>query len=661
MFINVCDLLLLLSLFIPSSYNQIFLSILDVYIYYTVFMVRKNLHLIGAVVSILIYSSAFSQCNECTPDQSCQAIDGFPTLCPEVLPNGTAGEFYESIATFNLPGNVVDPGSGLDATLQSVYIANISGLPFGLELAPNNADGYYYPNNGDNYGCATICGTPLSAGEYFVTISVDVIASAFGFEQSLTQSFSLPLTIDPGESVANASFSVSANTGCAPLNIDVENFISGAGVTYSWDFGGPSNGSTMSLEILTDGYPAETTWLINNSDGNLLASGGPYSEAETVYVEQICLGQGSYTLTFNDSYGDGMQFEGVAGNYILTDGGGNVLAQIVDGGDFGAEAINAFTIDSSNLVGGCVINSSNPNVVYDAPGAYTMSLTTTVTELNLTALNIVELSDGWGDDVEDFFGLGSPDPFFVLNGDVAFTSSTVNDQATPDFTNLSVTLTYGGYYEISFYDEDGPFTSNDNLGSASFYATGPGAYTIYGGGNVAIITLEESLSAEFYDTENISVFSELEVWADADGDGFGNGDLPINGCELDSSTQFAYNGEDCNDNEAIIYPGAPGTFDGLDNNCDQIVDGDEIIALEGCLDPLASNYNPLANVSDESCIYIDCPGDFNFDGAITVNDLLLLLSDFGCSDDCYTDLNGDDYVSVADLLSILSIFGTLCD
>ena len=263
--------------------------------------------------------------------------------------------------------------------------------------------------------------------------------------------------------------------------------------------------------------------------------------------------------------------------------------------------------------------------------------------------------------MEDFFGLGSPDPFFVLNGDVAFTSSTVNDQATPDFTNLSVNLTYGGYYEISFYDEDGPFTSNDNLGSASFYATGPGAYTIYGGGNVAIITLEESLSAEFYDTENISVFGELEVWADADGDGFGNGNLPINGCELDSSTQFAYNGEDCNDNEAIIYPGAPGTFDGLDNNCDQIVDGDEIIALEGCLDPLASNYNPLANVSDESCIYIDCPGDFNFDGAITVNDLLLLLSDFGCSDDCYADLNGDDYVSVADLLSILSIFGTLCD
>ena len=238
---------------------------------------------------MMVSASAFSQCNECAPDQSCQAVDGFPTLCPEILPDGTAGEYYESVATFNMPSNVVDPGSGLEASLESIYIASITGLPYGLELTPDSPDGYYYPSNGDNYGCATICGTPLSAGEYFVTISVNVIATAFGFEQSLTESFSLPLTINPGETVANSSFSVSEISGCAPLNVDVENLISGAGVSYNWDFGGPSNGSIINLELLTDNYPAETTWIITDSNGDLLISGGPYEEGQTTYNEQICV------------------------------------------------------------------------------------------------------------------------------------------------------------------------------------------------------------------------------------------------------------------------------------------------------------------------------------------------------------------------------------
>jgi hypothetical protein len=79
------------------------------------------------------------------------------------------------------------------------------------------------------------------------------------------------------------------------------------------------------------------------------------------------------------------------------------------------------------------------------------------------------------------------------------------------------------------------------------------------------------------------------------------------------------------------------------------------------MDPIASNYDPSATVSDDSCIYIECPGDFNSDGTITVNDLLELLAEFGCTEGCSTDMNGDNFVSVADLLSILAIFGTLCD
>jgi hypothetical protein len=624
-------------------------------------MTLKCIQLLGAAVAMMVSASAYSQCNECAPDQSCQAVDGFPTLCPLILPAGTAGEYYESVATFNMPANVIDPGSGLEASLESIFIAGITGLPFGLELTPDSPDGYYYPSNGDNYGCATICGTPLSAGEYFVTISVNVIATAFGFEQTLTESFSLPLTINPGETVANASFSVSENSGCAPLTVDVENLISGAGVSYSWDFGGPSNGSIINLELLTDNYPAETTWMIMDGNGELFISGGPYADGQTTYNEQICLGIGNYTLNINDSYGDGMQFEDVIGNYVLTDGGGNILAQIVEGGNFGANATHNFTIDETNLVNGCVLNTANPSVLYDEPGSYMISLATTVTQLTLTSLEIMQLGDGWGGDAEDFFGLGNPDPYFVLNGDISFTSSVVTDQMTAEFNDLNIPLSYGENYNVTFYDQDGPFTSDDNLGSASFYATGSGIYTIYGGGNVAIITITETVSAEFYDEEIITVFENLDVWADIDGDGFGDMNMPINGCASSNTTPYAFNSEDCNDGEASIYPGAPGTYEGIDNNCNELVEGDEVLAIEGCLDPTASNYDLSATVSDDSCLYIECPGDFNFDGIISVTDLLDLLAEFGCSEGCLTDMNGDDFVSTADLLSILAIFGTVCD
>ena len=162
--------------------------------------------LLGAASSL----GAWAQCSSCTPDLSCVAVD-FPVLCPEQLPNGTQGEFYESTATFNLPPSVLDPGSGIEATLLTVTISSVTGLPYGLEFTPNNPSGVYQPGNGEYYGCAVVCGTPLVSGSFFVDINVTVLVSAFGFEQTVNESFSLPLTIDPGAGGGDVtSFSLSA-------------------------------------------------------------------------------------------------------------------------------------------------------------------------------------------------------------------------------------------------------------------------------------------------------------------------------------------------------------------------------------------------------------------------------------------------------------------
>ncbi len=83
----------------------------------------------------------------------------------------------------------------------------------------------------------------------------------------------------------------------------------------------------------------------------------------------------------------------------------------------------------------------------------------------------------------------------------------------------------------------------------------------------------------------------------------------------------------------MVYPGAPGTEQGVDNNCDGFISGNEEAG---------------------------CPGDFNFDGAISVADLLLYLGEFGCEQNCTADFDSDGVVNITDLLGFLSVFGEGC-
>jgi len=55
-----------------------------------------------------------------------------------------------------------------------------------------------------------------------------------------------------------------------------------------------------------------------------------------------------------------------------------------------------------------------------------------------------------------------------------------------------------------------------------------------------------------------------------------------------------------------------------------------------------------------------CLTDLSEDGAVTVQDLLLVLSEFGCSFSCENDVNQDGNVTVDDLLLILGAFGSTC-
>ena len=57
---------------------------------------------------------------------------------------------------------------------------------------------------------------------------------------------------------------------------------------------------------------------------------------------------------------------------------------------------------------------------------------------------------------------------------------------------------------------------------------------------------------------------------------------------------------------------------------------------------------------------VACDSDINLDGVVGVDDLLLLLGDFGCETSCVQDLNDDGVVTVSDLLVLLGEFGNVC-
>lgn len=205
---------------------------------------RSIVLLLACSFALLLTSPLAAQCPGCVPDLTCTVSPAFPALCPQQPPDATAGEFYETDLTFWLPVNFSDPGTGLTVNFDQMTITGITGLPFGLSLETSNPDGIYFPPVTE-YGCARICGVPLGAGTYEVTINLVAAVSVGGFPANSPQTFSITLVVLPG-SGSNNGFSFSPTTGCGTAEVNFQALIDASPqiTTYNWDLG---NGNTSTL------------------------------------------------------------------------------------------------------------------------------------------------------------------------------------------------------------------------------------------------------------------------------------------------------------------------------------------------------------------------------------------------------------------------------
>ena len=93
---------------------------------------------------------------------------------------------------------------------------------------------------------------------------------------------------------------------------------------------------------------------------------------------------------------------------------------------------------------------------------------------------------------------------------------------------------------------------------------------------------------------------------------------------------------DCDDNNPLQHPGAPGTNEGIDNNCNGLMEVSEILEVQ-------------------------CTGDLSGDGLVGAADLVIFLGLFGCMENCGdTDIDGDGLVGVSDLVILLGNIGLYC-
>ncbi len=384
---------------------------------------------------------------------------------------------------FKVYTNLVDDQNILNDTLRQI-ISQLERFDIGVSGFVNIDD--------------TVCDTTFEAGIILTNFGVETITSAvieWSLNAGAVQTINWAGTLLSGasdttfvtlEPLFEGINTISATSSLPNTMIDEDM----TNDNLSRDINAVTNGGFVQLLLLTDDYPGETTWQLEDELGTVLYEGGPYSSEQTEYIEQWCLAEGCYTFRIFDSFGDGIQFDGVEGNYEITDEDGIILASLIMP-NFGGEEANDFC-------------------------------TPFVCTLDATATTVIESAEGANDGVININATNGTAPFeYSIDGGDNF-------QDLPIFTNLP-----GGVYTVLVVDVNGcDFEFDVTVETCTLNISADVTNTVEGQMNGMIdVTVESGTEPLSYSIDNGITFQDSNIFDNLDAGDYTVIVQDANGCQ----------------------------------------------------------------------------------------------------------------------------------
>ena len=171
---------------------------------------------------------------------------------------------------------------------------------------------------------------------------------SFNWTGSLTTGNTQNVTL-PQVTVPSGSYTFTASTSQPNGQADQNPSNDASAVDFAVD----GDGQFVTLTVITDCWGSETTWqIVNDDNGVVVASGGPYPDGQPLgqNIHNFCLPSACYTFTIFDTYGDGIhgsqwQTCSVNGNYFMQyEDGSQIFTMTAPNANFGSSASHQFCI-----------------------------------------------------------------------------------------------------------------------------------------------------------------------------------------------------------------------------------------------------------------------------------------------------------------------------
>ena len=417
---------------------------------------------------------------------------------------------------------------------------------------------------------------------------------------------------------------------------------------------GPGPCTPTLININLDQYPEETTWDIQDTLGNIIISGGPYPNVPNYEPQFIvnCLPPGELSFTIYDLYGDGLEgsiWGGQDGSYYVMQCGDTLVYG--DSANFGYDTTHVFIsapCPPPPTVLGCM---DDDYLEYNPLANVSDSSCSTLIVYGCTdstMYNYDSLANAMDNIAQCTYDLILHD--LIGNGWVGTVLEIYQEDDTTSFT-----MTNGGFNQAFTIDLYAPAPVSAKLfvtQQAQFTAVECG-FSLISPDEDTIITVQPPFIIPFYMYEGDTYCGNIcEEY--------------VYGC-LDTLA-FNYVDSANTADDCFYYPGciSPAYLQYHVDTANayytdiNIQDSCETLAMFGCTDSTAFNYDTTANVDNGGClpVVMGCMDAFAFNYNVLANtpDTCIPFV-YGCTN--VTALNYDSLANTDDNSCIFPIFGCM--